>query len=72
MLRSTDVWSPPLGLAIAQALQISIVSSLHRLGPRYLAVADSGGAVGDGAISPGALTYSMPIDRYVGAAMCTC
>lgn len=70
MLPATDAWSPPLGLAIAQALQIAIVSSLHRLGPRYLAVADARGAAGDGAISPSALTYSMPLDRYVGAAMC--
>ena len=70
MLPSTDAWSPPLGLAIAQALQIAIVSSLHRLGPRYLAVADTSGAVGEGVMPPRALIYAMPIDRYVGAAMC--
>lgn len=70
LLPSTDAWSPPIGLAIAQAMQIAVVSSLRRLGSRYLAVADSG-AVGDWVMPPGALVYSMPIDRYVGAAMCT-
>jgi hypothetical protein len=70
LLPPTDAWSPPLGLAIAQALQIAIVSSLRRLGPRYLAVADAAGSSGEGAVSPGALVYSMPIDRFVGAAMC--
>ena len=71
LLPSTNAWSVSLGLAIAQALQIAIVSSLYRLGPRYLEVADAAGSASQGVVSPGALVYSMPIDRYVGAAMCT-
>jgi hypothetical protein len=71
LLPSTDAWFPPLGLAIAQALQLAIVASLRRLGPRYVAVADAAGVVGDNTVDASQIVATMPIDRYVAAAMAT-
>ncbi|HEU0036411.1 MAG TPA: DUF4157 domain-containing protein [Kofleriaceae bacterium] len=69
LLPATDAWSPPLGLALAQALQLAIVNSLRRLGQRYVEVADSKGVSGEGGVEIEELITSMPIDRYVRVAL---
>jgi hypothetical protein len=71
LLPATDAWSPPLGLALAQALQLAVVSSLRRLGPRYLDVADSLGIAGDASVPADSIIASMPIDRLLAKAMAT-
>lgn len=69
-LPSTTEWSIAVGMAIAHALHNSMVGSIKRVATRYLDVAGSRGAVGEDAVSFERLLLSMPIDRYVGKALC--
>lgn len=68
-------WRPSIGLAIAQLLEASIIASLRRLGPRWVACADRG--MSEEArldetrslVPYDALITSHPIDRIVGRAI---
>jgi hypothetical protein len=70
ILPTTSAWSLEIGMAIAHALHIAVVSSIKRLAVRYLEVADSKGAGGEDGVRYDELITSMPIDRYIAVALC--
>lgn len=70
MVPQTIGWFPEIGIAVAQAIHLAVVSSIKRLAPRYLEVADSRGAAGPDAVRWDELIASKPIDRYVAVALC--
>jgi Domain of unknown function (DUF4157) len=70
-----STWHPSIGIAIGQELETSVVASLRRLGPRWVASADRG--TSDEArlddtrsfVTYESLVPSHPMDRLVGRAM---
>lgn len=61
-------WSPPVGLAIAQLVEQTLIDSLYRLGPRWVAAADT--LQGKGDVEPDAIARSHRMDRFVVGPMC--
>jgi hypothetical protein len=61
-------WSAPVGLAIAQLVEQTLIDSLYRLGPRWVAAADT--LQGKGDVEPEAIARSHPMDRFVVGPMC--
>lgn len=70
LLPQTDEWSIEMGMAVAHALHVAVVSSIKRLAPRYLEVADSQRKSGENAVRWTDLVASMPMDRYIAVALC--
>lgn len=70
MVPQTIGWYPEIGIAVAQALHLAVVSSIKRLAPRYLEAADSRGASGTDIVRWDELITSKPIDRYIAVALC--
>lgn len=66
-------WRPQVGIALGEALAESMLASLARLGPRWLASARRAHGALDGAfvdVDDASLVTSHPADRVVGRAMC--
>ena len=63
-------WSTSVGIALAHALHLSIVGSLRRVGERYVDVADAREPGNTDPVAFRELVLSMPVDRYVGRALC--
>jgi hypothetical protein len=62
-------WSVPVGLGIAQLVEQALIDSMYRLGPRYLATAEtlaSGGAT----VAPDDIARSHPMDRFTVGPLC--
>lgn len=62
-------WSAPVGLAIAQLVEQALIDSMYRLGPRYLAIAETLTS-GSTTVDPDAIARSHPMDRFTVGPMC--
>jgi len=62
-------WSAPVGLAIAQLVEQALIDSLYRLGPRYLAIAETLTS-GSTTVEPDRIARSHPMDRFTVGPMC--
>lgn len=62
-------WSAPVGLGIAQLVEQALIDSVYRLGPRYLAIAETLTS-GSTTVDPDDIARSHPMDRFTVGPMC--
>lgn len=65
-------WYPSVGVTLAQLVEETLIGSLYRLGPRWLANAERGGSVSGKSVyvDPDSIPRSHSMDRAVVPAMC--